>query len=487
MRSKILLGVFAVCLVAGASRAAIAQDKKVIKKIEDANRSAMEAYDILDFEAAKKYLNGALVDIKRGGLDKHPVAAKTHGNLGIVYFGIPDTDNALLEFISALEIDPKWTIPKEYKTAEMMKLFDSAKSTVGGSGGGDGGRGGSGGGSGGDGGDGSEVEDDISGLKHALVEESSEGKTILVSAKVGSDLKAKQVVLYYRPEGQEQFTAAPMRKKTNVTWEGSIPAKSTAADSVQYYIEVKAEGGKLMASNGSAGSPNIIEIARTGGSGGSAIDDENPLGGGGDDGGGDDDGGGSDGVITAPGGGPKKKTVFVNVVVGSGAGYVTGSTEQESQPVTCCVASAPLHVMPELGFFLSPRLILSAYARIGFPVGANIGGHATAAPAGALRVSYLLSNAGEGLALHGDVGAGVIRHVIKLDKPAADGGDTDTYATGPLLLGAGAAWSKTLGGPLRFIADLNLLAGVPVTSDFAGTKVHFALHMDFSAGVQLAF
>jgi tetratricopeptide (TPR) repeat protein len=128
----------AVAIVASASPAH-AEDKKAVKRIEEANAKAMEEYDLLEFESAKKILNGALVDIKKAGLGGHPVAAKTHGNLGIVYEGLGDADNALLEFIAALEIDPKWQLPKEYKKPELAKIYETARSTVGKGGGGGGG------------------------------------------------------------------------------------------------------------------------------------------------------------------------------------------------------------------------------------------------------------------------------------------------------------------------------------------------------------
>ncbi len=468
--------VVALALVTAVPRVAVAQDKKVIKKIEDANAKAMEEYDLLEFESAKKLLNSALVDVKRNGLDKHPVAAKTHGNLGIVYEGLGDPDNALLEFIAALEIDGNWSVPKEYKKPELKKVYDAAKSTVGGGGAPSGGGEPAGGGDTGD--------EDVVGLVHAPVEEGKEGASIGLSVKVGDDVGAKQVILYYRAQGQESFTATPMRNKSGATWEGTIPAAATRADSVQYYVEAKGGGGKVNASVGNPGSPNIIEIARTTSGGGAPdIDDENPLGGGG--------GGGGDGPgISKPAGGKPKHTVFVNVNVGTGVGFVTGDTEQSTQAVTCCLASAPFHVQPELGFWLSPQVALSAYGRIGLPIGANISGHAPAAPAGLVRLLYMLGKNGEGLSIHGDLGGGFIRHVITLDEPyvAGDGttGDVDTVATGPLLVGGGLNWSQTLGGPVRLVVDFNLLAGIPI-AEVGDVKPFFALNLDLNLGLQFAF
>jgi len=479
MHSKLGLGMaFVAAVVVCAPQVAHAEDKKAVKKIEEANAKAMEEYDLLEFENAKKMLNSALVEVKKSGLGSHPIAARTHGNLGIVYEGLGDPDNALLEFIAALEIDGKWAVPKEYKKPELKKIYDTARSTV---------AGGGGGGGGGDKGGGAAATpaDDgagaLSGLVHAPVEEGKEGQAVVIGVKVGDDVAANQVVLYYRAQGQEDFTAVPMKKSAGAAWEGKIPANATRADSIQYYIEAKGGGGKVNASVGSRGSPNIIEIARKtsgGGDGGGSgdVDDENPLG---------DAGGGGGTGITKSGGGKAKHTVFVNVAVGSGVGFVTGETEQSHQAVTCCVASAPFHIMPELGFWLGKKVALSVYGRIGVPFGANISGHSPASPAGLMRLLFVFDPSGEGLSLHGDVGGGFIRHNIKLDAKYMDG-DVDTVATGPLLIGGGANWVKTLGGPMRFVLDFNVLTGVPV-AELGGVVPYFSVNLDLNVGLQLAF
>jgi hypothetical protein len=484
MQSKLGLGAALVAtvvasVVIAAPRDAHAEDKKAVKKIEEANAKAMEEYDLLEFENAKKLLNSALVDVKKGGLSQHPIAAKTHGNLGIVYEGLGDPDNALLEFIAALEIDGKWNVPKEYKKPELKKIYDSAKATVSGNGGGGGGGAKDAAPAPAGGGD-ADAGGDVSGLVHSPVEDGKEGQPISIGVKVGNDVSASQVVLYYRVQGQEDFTAMSLHHGSGPSWDGKIPASATRADSIQYYIEAKGSGGKVNASAGSRGSPNIIEIARStgtsgGGGGGGDVDDENPLGSVGGDG----------TSISKKGGGGARHTVFVNVAVGSGVGFVSGNTEQSGQAVTCCVASAPFHVMPELGFWVGQKIALSAYARIGLPLGADIPGHAPAAPAGLVRLLFVFDRSGEGVSVHGDVGGGFIRHNIKLIEPFMDG-TVDTVATGPLLIGGGAAWAHTLGGPLRFVLDLNILTGIPV-AELGGVKPYFSINADLNIGFQLAF
>jgi hypothetical protein len=73
--------------------------------------------------------------------------------------------------------------------------------------------------------------------------------------------------------------------------------------------------------------------------------------------------------------------------------------------------------MPEIGYYLSPATTVSVAGRIGFPIGANIPGHAPMAPAGLIRIRHAFAPGGSGLVVAGGVGGGVIRDTIKLDAP----------------------------------------------------------------------
>src|SRR5687767_3722979 len=97
-------------------------NEKAARKVEDMNRAAMEDYDILEFERAKKQLNEALQQVKKGKLDKHDVAARTYMNLAIVLGGgLGDFENATLAMVAALTIDPGIKLDKAYKTPDLQK------------------------------------------------------------------------------------------------------------------------------------------------------------------------------------------------------------------------------------------------------------------------------------------------------------------------------------------------------------------------------
>ena len=104
------------------------------------------------------------------------------------------------------------------------------------------------------------------------------------------------------------------------------------------------------------------------------------------------------------------------------------------------------------------------------------------------RIRHSLGSGQDGLQVIGSIGGGVMRSTIKLEM--AEGGDTDIVATGPLLAGVGAAYAKPLGGPIRFVAEANALAGIPVIDEM-GTmpkfKLNFGVHLDVQLGLQFGF
>jgi hypothetical protein len=473
---------FGVGLVGAGSAAA---QGRVSKQIEGMTKEAMENYDLLDIDAAKKQLNEALILAKKNNLEDDPIMAKVHLHLGIVNFaGFKDAEAAKLNFIDAVRLDPDIQIGVGYKTAEMEALLDEARAEFGGGGGG-----------------GTAViepEDEVDcaslqGIAHTLVDSARSGADKDISAHVASDLGAAKVSLHYRSQGAADFTEVKMAQAGDCKFTGTIPADAFAGSFLHYYVAAHNEAGKVIASKGSTGSPNIIEVA--GGSTGTGdtenpLENENPLGGGGGT------GGGIQGGTTV---GPKTSKLFLTIALGTGGGYVTGETEQELNEVGCCFAPALLHLFPEVGYYLSPKSSVSLAFRMGFPVGANITGHATAAPGALLRYRQALGDGPTGIVVNGAIGGGIIRHTVKLTDAVNDEMDTDTVASGPLFIGGGAAWVKDLGGPFRFLLEANALAGIPIISEFGPcpedpeqtepgcVRPNFGLQVDLNMGLIFSF
>lgn len=473
IRSPLVLVTVVLALVAlvGAPRPVHADPKK---DIEQKIKEAMENYDLFEYEEARKLLNTALTLAKKNKLESSPVVAKVNISLGIVYFaGLKDEASAKLAFMSAVEIDPKIQIDAAYRSPEMAKLLDEARSEQAVSDADTHSNGSSGG-----------VDcSTVTGLQHTIVDTGTKGSKRDLEAYLGSDIAAAKVVIKYRPEGQEKFAEIVMVKQGDCKYVGAIPAKAMNVDLLHYYVAAIGPDGREAANKGSEGSPNIIELTAMVG-GGAGDDTDNPLDPhprGGD--GGHKDNGVTGGVVA----GGKKSTVFVAVAVGTGAGYVSGKTEQQQNDVECCVAPALLHVAPELGYYINKQLAISLAGRIGFPIGANIEGHSSISPAGFVKVRYALNPKGYGIVVSGAAGGGIMRNTIKLTMVTDPGMDTDLVAFGPLLLGGGVGYSARLGNTLRLNADLNVIAGIPVVNKIGQSHLNFGVEFDFALGLLVGF
>ncbi len=439
-------------------------------------KEAMENYDLMDYDAARKLLNQALAIAKKNKLDKDPATAKAYLSLGIVSFANQDQDAAKLSFLSAIQIDSKIQIDAAYKSAEMSKLLEATRTEA------------TGGGGGGEPEPAGPVDTGIDcatvqGLQHTIIDTAKTGGPIAIEALVAPDVTQTKVSVMYRPEGATEFTEVKLKKEGDCKYTGQIPTSAIKGSLMHYYVAAYNEVGKPSASKGSSGSPNIIEItAGTGGVGGS--DNEDPIGGGGGGGGATGGGGSVSSGVTVEG--PKRAHVLIAVTGGGGTGYVTGETEGMNAVKNCCFGKLIGVVTPELGYFVSPQLSISLAARIGLPVGANVEGHATAAPSGLVRVRYGLSPTGYGLRVMGQAGAGFLRNTITLDDPMSPDMDTDIVAQGPLLVGGGVGFTRKLGGSVAFVADLSLLGAIAVVDSMgAAPKLNNGFGIDLSIGLQL--
>lgn len=485
----VLTAALAVVFVFSAApvRDARADDPATIKQLKKMAREAMEYYDLMEVEDAKKQLNRAIALAKRKRMNDHPLTAQLYLHLGIVYFsGFQDVESAKVAFIDAVSIQPNILLNPAYKTGEMEKLLETARKefTDAGSGGG----GSSGGGSD------SEPEapasdgvdcDGLVGVAHTLVDSADAATDKPVKAHVSADLGADKVALYYRSQGKTDFVEVAMKKQGTCAYVGTVPGEAMNGEVVHYYVAVFNKGGKVIAKKGSSASPNIIElVASSGGSVGSAGDGgdrENPLGGGTRRFSGDEETGGSLGGGVG-GGGSSTKSIYISLVVGSGGGYVSGQTEQARQEVSCCFAPALFHVFPEIGYRLDAKSSIGLAARFGLPIGADLPGHATAAPAGMVIYRRAFAPDG-GLEANAGIGGGIIRQTVPL---AGDMG-TDTSAIGPLFIGAGVGYNKPLSGAMAFIAGLNFIAGIPITSEIGTSPANFGVQVDANMGLQIGF
>ena len=136
----VLIAVAAATLVMLGAQTASAQDQQAtVEKLVQMNKKALDDYDTLDWDAAKKTLLDALMMGKKAGLDNHPVMARTYVHLGAVYIGLKNRDKAIQSFARAIEIDPAIQLSKGIATSEVNDAFNEAKRKGGGAASGGGG------------------------------------------------------------------------------------------------------------------------------------------------------------------------------------------------------------------------------------------------------------------------------------------------------------------------------------------------------------
>jgi tetratricopeptide (TPR) repeat protein len=443
-----------------AQQVARAQGKQGAKEVDKKTAKAMENFDLLEFEEAKKGLVDAVALAKENQLDEDPVLARAYLHLGIVEFaGLKNAEAAREAFAAAVAIDPAVEIGVAYRTAAMAELLRAVKQS-------------------------SQRDEEeqgegavcgvLSGVEHTPVDQGKRGQSVPISVRVGDRVSAQKVSLFYRAAGAAQYVELRMRRGRNCTYQAAIPAAVMRGDAVHYYVAALANG-QTRASKGSRTSPNIIMLAAAAGEDSpvaaevseEAEEKEAPAG--------------------------EKKSMFFSLAVGTGAGYVSGTTEVVGSEVDCCVAIALLHVWPEIGYYFSRQLSLSGAFRMGFALGANVSGHATAAPSGLLRLRYALSESGLGFQVSASAGGGIIRNTVKVEEAASDM-DTDTTASGPFLAGGGIGYVMALSGVSHLVAELSALAAFPGGIDELGpcpgsgcVRPNFGIQADFNLGVLFAF
>jgi hypothetical protein len=429
-------------------------------------KAAMASYDAMDYEAARRQLNQALAIAKKARLDKDPIVARVYLDLGITQLAGSDPEAARVALLSAAQIDPRIAIDAAYRSPELVKLLDEAKAAAG---------------------DGPEPSPDVDckavrGLRHVAVDAGRPGAPQPIEVLIGGDISPSRVAVMYRPEGAIDFAEVRLTRQSGCRYAGTIPGSAMRGSLVHYYIAAYDAANRVLASKGSSGAPNVLELRERRELGDAPGDPEDP--------------------ITAPRSrGPasaevtegtaaarKSHRAMVALAGGTGLGYVTGRTEGDNRVQKCCIGSSPVVTLVELGYYTSPRLSLGFAARIGFPIGANIAGHSTIAPAGFLRARYALSSSssGDGFRIMAGLGAGVLRNTIKLDN--MPGMDTDVVAQGPLLLGAGVGYLRHITDSLAFLVDLDAIAGIAIVSK-VGSAVHLnsGISADMRFGVALVF
>lgn len=424
-------------------------------------RAAMASYDSMDYDAARKQLNQALAIAKRAKLDRDPIVARVYLDLGITQLASSDQEAAKVAFLSAVQIDPKIAIDPAYKSPELVRMLDDARAAAADTGA-----------------DASEECRAVRGLQPAPIEGARRGVAQPIDVAIGGDVSPARVVVMYRPEGAIDFTEARLARQSGCRYTGAIPAAAMHGAFVHYYIAAYDASNKVLVAKGSSGSPSVLDLGTPG-----APPAEPEVAGAGRPPGPSEHDTGSPAAPAAAAG----HRFVVAASVGTGIGYVSGKTEADNVVQACCIGASRVVLTPELRYNLGPRLSIAAVVRFGLPLGANIMGHSSLAPAGLVRLGYAFSDPSDGLHVMAELGFGILRNTIQLDTDTP-GMDTDVVAQGPLLLGTGIGYAKRLGGSLSLLLDLDIIGGIAIVNKL-GTAVHLnnGLGADMRLGLAFGF
>jgi hypothetical protein len=504
--------VVVVLTLLGLTAQAQAQDPG--QRVTELNKKAVEAYENLEIEEAGKYLRQALEVCAAEGLNNR-AKARTHIHLGMVLVGgFKQRDRGIQQFKRALEIDPTIGLTKQIVNPEIQAAFDEAKKEMGATAGpppaprepppkppeppppapppptpepepatpapaAEAG-----------------PPRNPHGIVHTPLTEARPSSTISVKAAVDPSLAQDKVILAYRPEGASDFLARDMERDAQGWFVARIPEPATRGTLVSYYIEARNRGGQALAASGSASEPYVISLSGDGGHGGGEdgaaavirqsrrADAEESMG--------------------AAGGDHK---YWLAVGLGSGFGWARGTpevnpTDKQGHQIKLDGAFAParlMHIVPEVGFFLAPNLVLSLQGRVQVVTSATEV-HDPSCPdnkdANMVGVcppaKWALAVLGKATWLLGEprrlrpfvsvaAGGGEIRHLVKvnLNDCGSDGHTAcqDTLLGGVILIGPGAGLTYDIGKAVSAVVSVNSLVGLP------NPTVNFDLNLGVAVGL----
>lgn len=476
----------------GSARAQNDDSNPAIEKVLQLNKKALDAYNDLEFEEARKLLKQALDMCSGAGLDKHPVAARTHIHMGVVLIAAKQQDLGIKQFRTALEIEPDIQVTKALANPEILEAFKAAGNDLPPPGASS---------SGPDGSAPPAAEapkpraepDDVKGIQHTPPSRARRGKAIAISTLVGSDVKGyTKVMLEYRPEGAPEYLEREMKKSGN-RYTAEIPASATDGNLITYYIEADSddENADSIATSGSEERPFSISLSGPSEKSGH---------------GGDCEGDDCDDEAGPP--------YFVSLMAGIGYGFTTGNGEiNDRNKVSPGFAPASAaQIAPEVGYFVTPSFRLSLQLRYQIVSGTtplNLDKYLSPAyqqmymgdieKCGSdhlcsTRTKSAIAVLARGAWLFGSglfrpyfslaLGGGQIRHLVKFKNslPPVCGvnGDQvciDTVVSGPIFAGPGGGVLLAIMPNVGVLVDLTSVLGFP----------NFTYNFDLSGGVAVRF
>ena len=212
-----------------------------------------------NFALAERTLLEALGVLEKANLADAPAALATHGNLAVLYSaGLKRPDKAVAEFKKALVIKPDLKLSQQRATPEITANLDRARAEL----------------------EGRRSSRGRFAAAAARQRRSAphRGRGELAVSSRGRDCGGRRrqsqvpqlrrqdpaVLLYYKPNGGEEYRVIAMRKgaaSEGVTpWQVTIPGSDTNGTWVPIYFEARSGTGAPLAFSGRPENPSVIRV-----------------------------------------------------------------------------------------------------------------------------------------------------------------------------------------------------------------------------------
>lgn len=510
-----------------------------VKRMEDLNREALADHEKGQYEAAKAKLEEAIKAGEGAQLDRHPLLARTHLHLGIVYTeGLKNREEGVAQMATAVRIQPDIKITKSLSSASVRRAFIDAreqarrpatatpapapaptaspepprtiaekpgrgrKPTEAGK---------------------AKSKGNTAGTSAAPATTPSAppaaatpaapsappvaatpaaapvlepplpsslptpvycpeplvtpGADVPIRCGIRPALRANSVILFYRAPGGEAFTEVPLERSKRGWFTGNIPAAAIPGVSLQWYVEARAAGGKAVGNNGDGSSPNLLLLRAPTAGAVSDTDEPTSL--------------EEENPLEAIEKEQRESTIhrrsfgayWAGLSLGSGYGWhptrtLEFRTEKEAAAGTS--SGGLLHLGPELGYQWSERLGFSVQLRYQIIPEEGSGdltkGHpAKSAFAVLARAHYYLGDGNLQGFGTANLGAGQGFRLVIPPNPVVK--RNDTIDGGPVVVGAGAGGLYHFNKNFAWTLEVRGLIGVP----------HIAAVAELNTGAQLSF
>jgi len=278
-----LIPLFALPAMAEEAPVEAVTEQEVLNTLVSLNKRAVSQLRAGHHAEAQKLLDEALVLADAHDLGAHDMAARTHVHLGVLALAQGKHDEGLQQFARAQQIRPDIKLTKQLATAKLQKEFEAARTATAAE-------------AGGPAAPAAEAEAETAGKLREELKEAKESSTagrhargepveepdlpvnvpqplycptpmegppdsdVRLHCLTQADVRAKKIVLFYRPAAGDQYTPVRMSRTKKGWYSAVIPARQVTGRSLQFYFEARNESNRAVAANGKGDLPNIIVL-----------------------------------------------------------------------------------------------------------------------------------------------------------------------------------------------------------------------------------